>query len=97
VNFMNCGLLSVHCEAPWDAPWCSSRRKSTKALSSGCSWGNRSCRPLDQAHAKSILKIPNHFTHARRRQSELLGCLGKAFELNHRHKGSGFGETCSMH
>jgi len=27
--------LSVHCEGRLDAPWCSSRRKSTKALSAG--------------------------------------------------------------
>ena len=27
----------------------------------------RTRRALDETHAKSILKIPNHFTHARRR------------------------------
>jgi hypothetical protein len=31
----NCSLLSVHCLGRLDAPWYSSRRKSTKALSGG--------------------------------------------------------------
>jgi len=34
-SIANCGLLSVHCEGRLVAPWCSSRRKSTKALSAG--------------------------------------------------------------
>jgi hypothetical protein len=73
------------------------RPKPLQKTLAGCSWGNRSCRPLDQAHPKPFLEVADHSAHPRRRQSELLGRLGKAFELNHRHKGGGLGETCSMH
>ena len=54
-------------------------------------------RPRDQAHPQPFLEGADQFAHARRRQSELLGRLGETFELNHRHKGGGLGETCSMH
>jgi hypothetical protein len=68
----------------------------TKPLA-GCSWGNRPCRALDQAHPKPFLDVADHFAHARRRECQLLGRLGEAFQLDHGHKGRRFGETRSMH
>jgi hypothetical protein len=73
------------------------RPKPPQETLAGCSWGNRSRRPLDQAHPEPFLEVTDQFAHARRRQSELLGRLGEAFELNHRHKGCGFGEAWSRH
>src|SRR5262245_43790582 len=41
------------------------RPKPLQKTLAGCSWGNRSCRPLDQAHAEAFLEVTDQLAHPR--------------------------------